>query len=236
MAARRSKIPLVALALVVVGSLVLVMRQGAIPIVTRMLPALDLAVPDAWLIDWRLAALRGNESLCRQVLKPPHITASHIPDRPLKDGCGWQTAVRVSAAGGATFHVDAVSCEVAAAVALWVEHEVQPRARHIFNASLTGLRHFGSYSCRNIVGSKFWKNVRSEHATANAIDIAGFTLSNGRHISVLRDWSGKGPESRFLHEVHASACRYFRVALGPEFNAAHRDHFHFDRGFLSRCR
>ncbi|MGI9478102.1 MAG: extensin family protein, partial [Hyphomicrobiaceae bacterium] len=31
------------------------------------------------------------------------------------------------------------------------------------------------------------------------------------------------------------ACHYFRVALSPAFNAAHRDHFHFDRGILWTC-
>ena len=27
-----------------------------------------------------------------------------------------------------------------------------------------------------------------------------------------------------------------RVAVGPAYNAAHGDHFHFDRGPFSRCR
>ena len=32
----------------------------------------------------------------------------------------------------------------------------------------------------------------------------------------------------FLHDVHASACRQFGTTLGPEANAAHRNHFHVD--------
>ena len=32
----------------------------------------------------------------------------------------------------------------------------------------------------------------------------------------------------FLHEVHATACRIFGTTLGPEANAAHRNHFHVD--------
>lgn len=32
----------------------------------------------------------------------------------------------------------------------------------------------------------------------------------------------------FLHDVHASACRTFGTTLGPEANAAHRNHFHID--------
>jgi len=53
---------------------------------------------------------------------------------------------------------------------------------------------------------------------------------------VLKDWRGQTPEAEFLRLAHAGACNYFRVALGPEFNRAHRDHFHLDRGILSTCK
>jgi hypothetical protein len=76
----------------------------------------------------------------------------------------------------------------------------------------------------------------SQHAAANAIDISGFTFADGRSISLLRDWKGKGRDSDFLREVHRRACRYFRVALGPDFNPAHANHFHFDRGLMWTCR
>jgi len=36
------------------------------------------------------------------------------------------------------------------------------------------------------------------------------------------------PKSLFLRSVHAGACGIFGTVLGPESNAAHRDHFHFD--------
>ncbi len=38
----------------------------------------------------------------------------------------------------------------------------------------------------------------------------------------------KTAASRFLHDVHASACRIFGTTLGPEANEAHRNHFHVD--------
>ena len=34
--------------------------------------------------------------------------------------------------------------------------------------------------------------------------------------------------ARFIHGVHASACRAFGTVLGPEANDAHREHFHLD--------
>jgi hypothetical protein len=191
-----------------------------------------------WFVEPRLSSLRHDPELCQSVLKAPHIDATAIPDSPIKNGCGWTNAVRFSTTGGAKIGVNPLTCEMAAAVTLWVEHEVQPLAMEMFGKRVVALGDMGTYDCRNIVGSRnpFLKDMRSEHAKANALDISGFTLEDGRNINVLRDWSDKGPEGRFLHEAHRRACRYFRVTLGPEANEAHKNHFHFDRGLLWTCK
>ena len=93
----------------------------------------------------------------------------------------------------------------------------------------------GAYSCRNMIGNSKWTNVRSEHALANAIDISGFKLADGRVITVAKNYKGNAPEAAFLHAAHMRACKYFRVAIGPEFNAAHWNHLHLDRGVFERC-
>ena len=214
----------------------MIMRQGLVPAYLSPLPALDISAPNAWLVDWRIAELKYDRALCTRVLKSPVISASPVRDNPLKDGCGWQNAVRISNAGGAGLGVGAVSCEVAAGIAMWLAHEVQPRAVEMLGARVTSVQHMGTYSCRNVLGRKFRIASRSQHATANALDVAGFTLANGRQVSVVRHWSGTGAEARFLHAIHARACRYFRVAIGPEYNALHKDHFHYDRGLFSRCK
>jgi hypothetical protein len=36
------------------------------------------------------------------------------------------------------------------------------------------------------------------------------------------------PETAFLRRLHKGACGIFGTVLGPDANAAHRDHFHFD--------
>lgn len=214
----------------------LVMRQGVLPTWLSPLPALDLSVPHAWFVDWRIAELKHDRALCARVLRPPVISAQPVSPNPIKNGCGWENAVRISSAGGATLHVGTVSCEVAAGIAMWLAHDVQPLAKEIFGSSVRSVQHMGTYACRNVIGRKWWYPSRSQHATANALDVSAFTLANGRQISVARHWSGSGPEARFLREIHARACRYFRVAIGPEYNALHRDHFHYDRGMLSRCK
>ncbi|MCC7252765.1 extensin family protein [Hyphomicrobium sp.] len=190
----------------------------------------------SFFVDPKLSALRFDTELCQAVLKQPHIDATPIPDRVSQNNCGWVNAVRFTQTGGAKIGVDPLTCEMAAALTLWVEHEVQPLAREMFGQEVVRLGDMGTYDCRNIVGNPFWKGLRSQHAAANAIDISGFTFADGRTISLLRDWKGSGKESAFLREVHRRSCRYFRVALGPEFNKAHANHFHFDRGLMWTCR
>lgn len=197
---------------------------------------ISLERPSGLFTDFKLSSLRFDPALCQAVLKAPHIDATPIIDRPPKDGCGWTNAVKFTKVGGASIGVEPLTCEMAAALTLWVAHEVQPLAREIYGQEVVRLGDMGTYGCRNIVGNPMWKGVRSQHATANAIDISGFTFADGRSLSLIRDWKDKGRDGAFLREVHRRACRYFRVALGPEFNPAHRDHFHFDRGLMWTCK
>jgi hypothetical protein len=211
-------------------------RQGLVPPLLNPLPVIDLAEGRPWLVDWRLASIKHHASACARTLKAPHIDAGQVADGAMQDRCGWANAVRLVSAGGVRASYDRLTCEMAVALALWLEHEVQPLATEVLGQRVASVRSLGSYACRNIRGNPFWGHRRSEHATANAADIAGFTLADGRTVSVRRHWKSEAAEGRFLREAHARACSYFRAALGPDYNAAHRDHFHLDRGPFSRCR
>lgn len=197
---------------------------------------LSLEEPGQWFIDARLATLRHDPPLCHAVLSAPHANARPIAPKPYQKGCGWSNGVRITSAGGAELGLDPITCEMAVAAALWVKNEVQPLALEMFGKSVDRVRDMGTYDCRNIVGNRKWAKMRSQHATANAWDIAGFRLKGGDYISVKHHWHSKGKKAEFLREVHARACKYFRVSLSPEFNRAHHDHFHFDRGALWRCK
>ena len=84
----------------------------------------------------------------------------------------------------------------------------------------------GSYACRNIAGT----GRRSAHSRAEAIDVSAFILTDGRRVSVLNDWDhGSAEDRQFLRTVHRSACRRFATVLGPDYNAAHRNHFHLEQ-------
>jgi hypothetical protein len=92
------------------------------------------------------------------------------------------------------------------------------------------LDHLGSFNCRRIADSPTW----SQHATANAIDIAGFTLADGTSIRVREDWNGAPAKAAFLRQVRDGACRVFTTTLSPDYNDAHADHFHFDQAARMR--
>ena len=119
---------------------------------------------------------------------------------------------------------------------MWEREAVAPLAEEIFGSEIQRIEHLGAYSCRRLYGrdSGPW----SEHATANAIDIAGFVLADGTRISVLNDWSGEGYKAQFLRRVRDDACNSFSTVLSPDYNAAHADHFHLDMSprWRSVCR
>jgi hypothetical protein len=91
--------------------------------------------------------------------------------------------------------------------------------------------HYGTYNCRVISGT----DTLSEHAYANAIDIAGVELQTGERYTVLDDWEDGDPSPEteggellywLAHEMHDLAI--WNVILTPEYNAAHDNHFHVD--------
>jgi hypothetical protein len=232
---RRASWPRILLFVLVAAGTAALFRQGLVSPVVNPLPDIDLGRPNPWLVDWRLASIKYYPSVCARTLKAPFIEAQPIPDHRMPNGCGWSNSVRLISAGGVRAGFDKVTCETAVALALWLEHDVQRLAREMLRERVASIQSYGSFSCRNIVGSRLLRTVRSQHAYANAIDIAGFVLKDGRSISVRRHWHAESPEGHFLRAVHRRACAYFRVVLGPAYNSAHHDHFHLDRGPFSRC-
>ena len=192
---------------------------------------LDLGQPVGLFTGRKLAALSDEPAACRALLTRAGIRYTSLPARSGGPQCGYDEAIRFR--GGGSLGVGwrpsdlGTSCPVAAALALWEWHVVQPAALEHFGAEVAAIDHFGSYSCRRLYGreSGGW----SEHASANAVDVAAFRLEDGRRISVVADWKGDGPKARFLRDVRDGACRLFATTLSPDYNAAHRDHLHLDQ-------
>jgi hypothetical protein len=191
---------------------------------------LDLAQPVGVFTGRKLAALSGGGGKCRALLSRAGIRHAALPRRGAGRQCGYDDAVRLGGGGAAALGWRpsdlATTCPVAAGLALWEWHVVQPAALRHFGMKVAAVEHFGSYSCRRLYGRS--KGAWSEHASANAVDIAAFRLADGRRISVASDWNGGG-EARFLRDVRDGACRLFATTLSPDYNAAHRDHLHLDQ-------
>jgi len=225
-----------AFVLLVLVEAVLTWEAGHWQVPDRHDPWSPLSISDApgWLTGWKLMRLSHDPPLCRQVLSTTTWQIQPVPDRVTENGCGLVNAVRVGRMRSDVGQPFTLTCPAAASLALWEQHVLSPAALRHFGRPVNRVEHFGSYACRNLYGRE--TGMRSRHATANAFDVAGFVLEGGRHISVARDWGTAAPEALFLHDLHAGACRWFDVVLGPEYNSAHRDHLHLDRGAQRLCR
>ena len=192
--------------------------------------ALDLTQPVGAFTGRKLASLADDGPQCGALLARAGVRFTPLPARS-EGQCGYDDAVRFTGGGalGVAYRPVGLgtSCPVAAALALWEWHVVQPAALRHFGSRVATIDHFGSYSCRRIYGRA--QGAWSEHSTANAVDIAGFRLEDGSRVSVLGDWAGEGDKAAFLREVRDGACNLFATTLSPDYNAAHRDHLHFDQ-------
>jgi hypothetical protein len=196
--------------------------------------ALDLEAAPNFLTRYKLARLSNDRDLCARVLASAEMTYQAVPDEVTGAQCGLFDAVTVERTASDIGQPFSLTCRAAVSLALWEKHTVAPAAERHFGARVQRLEHFGSYSCRNVYGRP--DATRSRHATAEALDVAGFVLDDGRRIRVLGDWSDDGAAARFLHDVRDGACRFFDGTLSPDYNAAHRDHLHLDRGRYRYCR
>ena len=133
---------------------------------------------------------------CLADLRQLHVSFQVLPDRETGAGCGLAGTVKLVDIGVPVANLTAVRCGAARAFIGWTRNAVAPAAYQMLGSELARIDSMGSYSCRNIVGSARNANRRSGHAIANAIDIGGFVLKDGRRITVLNDWNSPDPQVR----------------------------------------
>jgi hypothetical protein len=174
---------------------------------------------------------------CLADLRQLHVSFQLLPDRETGPGCGLAGTVKLVDIGVPVANLTAVRCGAARALIGWTRNAVAPAAYQMLGSELARIDSMGSYSCRNVVGTARNARRRSGHAIANAIDIGGFVLKDGRRITVLNDWNSSDPQVRqFLQTVRASACKRFGTVLSPDYNAAHRNHLHLEDDRAGFCR
>jgi hypothetical protein len=193
----------------------------------------DLREEPNWLISMQLYYLRASPEKCFAVLSRSEVVFRR-QTYPLNDrGCGFDDGVLLTKQSVRYGNNVLLRCAAAASLVLWEQHVLQQEAERVMKKKVRAISTFGTFSCRNVNHQK--EGRLSQHATANAIDIASFTFEDGSTASVLKDWN-KGERGEFLRGVRDGACRFFGGVLSPEFNAAHANHFHFDMGGWKICR
>ena len=226
---------LLALMLVMGGLLVGVWR-GWLPLPAAWNPwaPLDVRATPNLLTRFKLMRLRDNPQLCDQVLSGVGLKFIRQADSSPDVDCPLNNTLRVQGGEVALSSSFLASCPLAVAFVLFERHALQPAAQATYGQAVARVDHLGSFACRNMYSRE--NGSRSQHATADALDIAGFRLADGRSISVLRDWPKDNDDARFLRKVRDGACDMFNVVLSPDYNAAHRNHFHLDVGPWWVCR
>jgi len=195
-------------------------------------PEAPAAVPDAHIATPETPAEpRVYQVACPAVLQG-RVEAEALP--PIAERqCGAQSPLTLTGvlangrmvpiSGGVT-----TDCGMATAMPEWigaVDSYLKAREKTTIAEVVVGT----SYMCRNVNNAD--AGNLSFHAFADALDVVGFKLEDGRMVTVEGDWADAlSPEGRLLRYAHDAACSQFTTVLGPEANALHHDHFHLDLG------
>lgn len=188
--------------------------------------------PDAW-----HPPANAETRACMTDLRRADIGFTPVPDQVFSGGCAVSGAVQLTDIGVPVTGLKAMRCGLARTFAAWTRYGIAPAARQILGSDLVRVETFGTYACRNTVGTAAAYTRLSGHAIANAVDVSGFVLADGRRITIQRDWNSADDDTRrFLRVIHASACKRFGTVLSPDYNAAHYNHLHLEDDRAGFCR
>ena len=168
----------------------------------------------------------ADARMCLSDLKSKLVKFAALPNQDFSGGCRTIDTIKLMDFGTPTTNLGAMTCPLASNFTAWAQNAVRPAAKQYLGSEVVRIETMGTYSCRNINGGR--SDKLSQHAFGNAIDISAFVLRDGRRLSVLNGWRGAKSEQEFLRRLHQSACKRFGTVLGPDYNSAHANHFHFD--------
>jgi hypothetical protein len=199
----------------------------------------ELAAPTrklAWPSDtgsWPKDDVKNERARCAALLADLEITFEPLAPLGQPGGCGAAAPILISAIRGTRIEPPAeANCAFAEQLHGWVTSSLQPSASSILGRDLVQIDNASAYVCRRRNHARAGK--LSEHAKANALDIARLRFSGDESSTVKGDWSGLGAKTgtskkaKFLALIRRDACIRFTTVLGPGSDAAHGDHFHVD--------
>jgi hypothetical protein len=180
---------------------------------------------------WTAAEIEAAKIDCDRRLSGLH--ALHARLDPIREGaCGSPAPVRLEgfeSERAPDLHfapAPALSCKMAEALRRWFDDVVQRKAKAYLHATVVRIRTVSDYDCRPRYDDPAQRI--SQHAFANALDIAEFITAKGERIAIEEAWNAGDERAAFLRDIHGGACEIFGTTLGPEANEAHRNHFHID--------
>ena len=198
---------------------------------------LSINDPPTLVTRYKLRQMGNHPQTCLALLQQAkaqgQLTFRRVPDST--ENCPLNNVVRVQSFGNVALSSSFLaSCPLALSSTMFVHQRAVPLAQSIIGSDLKRINHLGSFACRNIYNREGAR--RSEHATAEALDISGFGFTGKQQVSVLKGWKADGKGREYLHAVFENGCPFFGNSLGPEYNAAHADHFHLGMRGYGLCR
>ena len=195
---------------------------------------LSLDDPPGPITQYKLRRL--TPEACASLLSQANQKAL-IRTQPVADSagaCPLHNVVRVRDFGPVSLNSSFLaSCPLALSSALFVSQQARPLTKTWTGSELVRIEHLGSYACRNLYHRPDAR--RSEHATAEALDISAFRLANGERVTILHGWRSTKTQP-WLQALLTASCGYYGNGLGPEYNAAHANHFHLGMRGFGLCR
>ena len=223
------------------GLFILIVIAGIVTVGYRWLPSqynpfvpLTLDDPPGKITQFKLRRLTPQAcvSLLTQANQRRLIRTQAVADSAGE--CPLSNVVRVRDFGPVSLNSSFLaSCPLALSSALFVSQQARPLTKTWTGSELARIEHLGSFACRNIYSRPDAR--RSEHATADALDISAFRLANGQRVTVLNGWKAEKTQP-WLQALLSASCGYYGNGLGPDYNAAHANHFHLGMRGYGLCR
>ncbi|MDA7948281.1 MAG: extensin family protein [Hyphomicrobiaceae bacterium] len=145
----------------------------------------DLKAP-----EWTAQEIQAALDRCDMLLAD--IGVDYTPVDPIREGvCGTPAPIELRSIGKkhkiSISPPARVTCDLAATLSAWADTVVQAEAQKHLGSNIVSIRNVASYVCRNRYNAP-GKRI-SEHARANALDMAAFTTADGKTITLLDDWA-----------------------------------------------
>jgi hypothetical protein len=182
---------------------------------------------------WPKDVVISERAECAVRLKGLGVTFKALPPLGVAKSCGAAAPLEVSEIAGVSIvPAGTFTCDMVEALHGWIGNSIVPAARQHLKKKLVTINNATAYACRRRNGLASGK--LSEHAKANALDIATLGFDDGSFINIKGDWSGVkqligvSAKGNFLRQIRRDSCIRFTTVLGPGSDKYHGDHFHID--------